>query len=104
MTPYATLMVKPLDGDLTIRQAYHALAKRHHPDKSLGKPVPKEWYAASAAYAVIKTEDARRRYADYTSKLAGVCQACSGSGVKGTRVGRSKVRICVMCEGEGRIR
>lgn len=102
MTPYAILLVRPTDDDATIRRAFHEQSKRHHPDKTPGQPAPKEWYAAVAAYSVIKTADSRARHDRYMQGLSGVCTACSGSGVRGTRSAGSKIRLCDRCAGEGR--
>ena len=103
MTPYATLMVRPADDDATIRRAFHALSKRHHPDKTPSQPAPKEWYAAVAAYSVIKSADGRAKHDRYMQGLSGVCAACRGSGVRGTRSAGGKLRLCDTCFGEGRV-
>jgi DnaJ-class molecular chaperone len=104
MTPYAILLVRPADTDETIRAAFHKLSVQHHPDKHPGQPVPREWYAAVAAYSVIKSQKLRAAYDRHMLGLSGLCCACRGSGVRGSRVGRSKVQPCQSCAGEGRTR
>ena len=103
MTPYAELMVRPLDGDLTIRQQFHVLSRTEHPDRdgSGGVPGPR-WYALTAAYGAIKTERLREALAARRSHLSGLCKPCRGLGVMGSRVGGSKVLLCAACKGEGR--
>lgn len=100
MTPFATLLVKPTDDDDVIRKAYHAIARRTHPDTN--EPST-EWYTATAAYTAIKTAKARETWAKRQELLAGECDGCKGFGVKGTRMFKGKIRLCDICRGEGRV-
>jgi DnaJ-class molecular chaperone len=104
MTPYAVLMVRPMDSDQTIRQQFHALAVHEHPDRpgAAGVPGP-NWYTISGAYALIKTDLLRSAWSKHQSVLSGLCAGCSGSGVKGTRTAGRKIRVCEACNGEGRV-
>lgn len=102
MTPYATLLVKPTDGDETIRKAYHVLAKQNHPDGAGWSGEPNAaWYATTAAYTAIKTFEARAAWKRQSDLLAGQCASCAGVGVLGTRMFKGKLRICMTCKGEG---
>ncbi len=105
MTPYAVLMVRPTDGDDTVRRAFHALARTSHPDslRNGGEPGA-EWHAAAAAYSAVKTAELRDRLDRYMRGLSGFCDACRGSGVRGTRAAGAKLRLCDRCGGEGRVR
>lgn len=103
LTPYAELLVRPLDDDLTIRQRFHELSRAQHPDRdgAAGRPGPR-WYALAAAYGAIKTQAARCVWEAMQGSLSGVCAACCGYGVQGSRIGGSKVRLCEACKGVGR--
>jgi hypothetical protein len=57
---YDTLGVSPRATEVEIRQAYRALARRHHPDARGGVPSP-EMAAINAAWHVLS--DAKRRAA-----------------------------------------
>lgn len=102
MTPYAILLVKPTDPDDVIRKAYHKHAETQHPDRNGGVPGP-QWKVTTDAYTAIKTEDARNNWALRLSLMAGVCENCDGSGVKGTRMFKGKIRLCEECKGVGRV-
>lgn len=102
MTPYAILLVKPNDPDEFIRKTYHVFARESHPDFHPLKAI--EWKRYTDAYTAIKTQEARDTLALKTSMLAGVCEDCNGSGVKGTRMFKGKIRYCETCKGEGRTR
>ena len=101
MTPYAVLLVRPQDTDLTIRQRYHALITDQHPDRAgaAGVPGPK-WFAYTTAYSAIKTQTARNQWFTLR-KLRRACPACKGYGVTGSRVAGSKLVVCVTCAGQG---
>jgi DnaJ-class molecular chaperone len=102
MTPYATLLVKPTDGDEVVRKAYHRIAETNHPDANGGAAGPL-WYSVTAAYTAIKTHDARAEWALRQSNLAGLCERCEGFGVTGTRMFKGKIKACDVCKGEGRL-
>lgn len=110
LTPYAVLLARPADSDETIRRLYHNIARYTHPDAIARFPEPgrskarEEWYRATEAYTAIKTEPVRRALELTTNRLSGVCTACRGFGVKGSRLGGAKVRICEACKGEGRVK
>ena len=100
MTPYATLMVRPADGDLRIRKAFHALAEGQHPDRNGAAGVlGPRWYEITAAYGLIKTKTLRAAWKAMQSLQARRCKSCDGYGVVGY-----KVRLCEKCDGEGRMR
>lgn len=101
MTPYATLLVKPTDTDEVIRKTYHAIAREEHPDLT-GMAVTERWQLTTAAYTAIKNADARFSWAKKQELLSGLCTTCEGSGVRGTRMFKSKIKLCSECEGEGR--
>jgi len=101
MTPYATLLVRPMDDDKIIRTSYHALIKGHHPDDN-GGTADDTWYTVTKAYSAIKTEEKRNVWAHQQKLLAGVCTACKGVGVQGTRMFKGKIRVCECCSGKGR--
>lgn len=107
MTPYAVLLVRPLDSDLTIKHAFHRLAETCHPDKFPAGQTPEQatlWYAIAKAYTLIKSVDLRQYWELHHSAFSGLCESCSGTGVRGGRVGRMKVRVCDNCAGEGRVK
>ena len=55
MTPYAVLLVRPLDEDYTVRHAFHQLSKQHHPDHPGANGAPGLlWYALVAAYQAVR--------------------------------------------------
>jgi len=104
MTPYAVLLVKPTDDDLTIRKRFHELSKAQHPDRfgAAGVPGPL-WYLISEAYGQVKTAEARRTWNEWQRKLARTCGDCEGSGVVWKRLGKDKsAKLCTTCNGEGR--
>lgn len=101
MTPYAILTVKPADADETIRKAYHAIAREEHPDKT-GLAVTERWQAATTAYAAVKTAAKREDWLKRQSLLSGFCADCAGSGVRGSRMFKGRVKLCAACEGAGR--
>lgn len=102
MTPYAVLLVKPTDTDELIRKTYHVQARKEHPD--LVKVEPSDnWYIATTAYTAVKTETKRAAWMEKQSLLSGFCDPCGGSGVRGTRMFKGKIKICEVCKGEGRI-
>ena len=105
MTPYAELLVRPLDEDAAIRAAFHALSREQHPDRDGAAGVPgARWYAITEAYRAVRTAELREAWAKKTATLSGLCASCRGLGVWGSRVGGSKVRVCASCAGEGRKR
>ena len=109
MTPYAVLLVKPTDDDLTIRKRFHEISKTQHPDRTLTvgeEPGPGPlWYALTDAYQQVKTPSARREWHSRQVKLARLCGACSGCGVTWKRVGHDKgAVVCAICGGEGRVK
>jgi len=105
MTPYAVLMVKPGATDEVVRAAYHVIAKRTHPDARSGKSLTEfvqmteDWYCATEAYSAIKTDEKRKALEQRQKLLSGLCSECRGYGVVGWRV-----RVCDVCDGEGRLR
>ena len=105
MTPYAVLLVRPTDDDLTIRKAFHRLAELHHPDKNNGAS-SQDWIAAVEAYSLVKTAQLRADLERRGAALSSVCKECGGFGVKSSSLlGRSgAVKSCIACHGEGRIR
>jgi DnaJ-class molecular chaperone len=100
VTPYAVLLAKPTDSDDAIRKLYHAIARTEHPDGSQTQP-SELWYSATAAYTAIKTAEKRAEVGRRQDLLAGRCAACEGTGVKGTRMFKGKIRFCSDCKGEG---
>jgi hypothetical protein len=105
LTPYAVLLVRPADGDDRIRKTYHRQAQLHHPDAQVAQEAAGSlWYVAAAAYNAIKTPALRADLERRTALLAGVCAACGGLGVAGSRVGGGKVRVCAVCGGAGVVR
>jgi len=105
VTPYAILLVRPLDTDATIRARFHLLSKDQHPDRwnAGGVPGP-NWYVLVGAYAAIKIQALRDVWISRQRGLSGLCKSCDGTGVVGSRVGGSKIRLCTACDGEGRRR
>ncbi len=103
LTPYAELLVSPSAGDKEIRQVFQALARTEHPDRdgADGEPGPR-WFAVAGAYARIKTEASRATWAAEMQLRSGVCEACGGFGVAGSRL--TRVRACGACGGVGRVR
>jgi DnaJ-class molecular chaperone len=102
LTPYAVLLVKAADGDDKIRQAYHKIAQKHHPDAREDKQPGPQWYEATDAYNAVKTEAARAEWEARLKLAAKVCAKCKGVGVEGSRFGGGKVRPCAACAGTGR--
>ena len=102
MTPWAELLLRPVDAtDEVVRRRFHELSRTEHPDALDGAPGPR-WFALVAAYQAIKTQTLRDALAKSTQALSALCSACSATGVVGTRIGGSKVRLCAACRGEGR--
>ena len=106
MTPFAVLLVKPTDDDLTIRKRFHELSKIQHPDRAGAGGMPGEnWHQLVTAYSLIKTEERRAAYRHAQARLAHLCPVCFGSGVTWKRVGKDKsASICTKCNGEGRVK
>jgi hypothetical protein len=108
MTPYAELLIRPIDAtDTAVRLQFHLLSRTCHPDlqRSVSEREAKlpRWYALVAAYVAINTQERRTQWQQSQALLAVVkCAECQGAGVTGTRVGRSKIAVCVKCKGEGR--
>jgi DnaJ-class molecular chaperone len=103
VTPYALLLVKPVDNDLVIRQRYHVLINTEHPDRNHGVPGTM-WFVLKAAYEAIKTEPRRAEWLRRQQLLAGVCPMCRGSGVTWRRLGPDRaVRACDGCGGGGKL-
>jgi hypothetical protein len=104
VTPYAVLLVRPVDDDAVIRRRYHALATGLHPDRQGGGGIPSEgWQAVKEAYEAVKTEVLRAEWARSRAALAGLCTGCGGLGVTWRRTGKDRgVRLCTACEGAGR--
>lgn len=104
MTPYAVLLVRPSDDDLTIRKRFHVLSRTEHPDRDGADGEPgARWYVLTAAYGAVKTLILRRAWEAGQKRLSGLCTACRGFGVSGSRVGHSAPHVCVACGGEGRV-
>jgi hypothetical protein len=59
---YRELEVDPSASAETIRAAYTALAKRHHPDLNPGRPAAERMQRLNDAYAVLGGEKRRRAY------------------------------------------
>ena len=104
MTPWAELLVRPSDDDLTIRKRFHILIADQHPDRDGADGEPgARWYDLTRAYSAIKTEDARTAWLATRAKLARLCQDCNSLGVKIRRLGKDKgISVCAICGGEGR--
>lgn len=60
MNLYALLQVEPKAETTTIRLAYHALARRHHPDHAGGSGT--QMASLNAAWAVLRDASARAAY------------------------------------------
>lgn len=105
MTPYAILLCRPSDADLTIRQRFHALSKAQHPDRAGGGGVPGPlWFVITTAYGLVKSSKAREAYAASLRGLSRLCPVCDGYGVRGSRAAGGRLRACDGCRGEGRVR
>lgn len=59
---YAALEVSPSSGAETIKQQYHALAKRWHPDHNTDVQAGERFQKISVAYNVLKDDDSRLLY------------------------------------------
>ena len=105
-TPYAFLLVKPSDDDLTIRKRFHELSKGQHPDRpGAGGVRGPLWQPLVDAYGQVKTVGNRTAWHRAQSQLARLCASCSGNGVTWKRVGRDKgAVVCSVCDGEGRVK
>ncbi len=102
MTPYALLLVRPTDTDLTIRQRFHVLSRQQHPDRDGGNGEPGAlWFQLTEAYSQIKTSGLRAVWARRQAVRARGCPACYGAGVAGTTSLGGRVRLCAECGGEG---
>ncbi|TWB25383.1 DnaJ C-terminal domain-containing protein [Nitrospirillum bahiense] len=63
MDPYALLGVARDADEKTIRSAYRALAKKHHPDLNPGKPEAEaKFKEIAAAYALLSDAEKRARF------------------------------------------
>ena len=102
-TPWAVLLVRPIDDDLAVRKAFHVISKTQHPDYTQdGRPGPL-WFAASEAYKALRTEALRTAWLAARTALAGICSTCSGLGVTWRRVGHDHgAKVCDRCCGTGR--
>ena len=59
---YTILEVSPEDGDETIKQQYHQLAKKWHPDRNTTEEAAEKFQKISVAYNVLKDSDNRLKY------------------------------------------
>jgi curved DNA-binding protein CbpA len=102
MTPYAVLLVRPGDTDETISARFRELSRGEHPDsRADGRPGPR-WYAITTAYGAVRTGPDREALGRAARLDARRCARCAGSGVLGSRAAGGKIRVCVVCLGEGR--
>lgn len=101
-THYEVLGIPPGTDSNALREAYIALALRHHPDRPGHQP---EVFAAiTEAYAVLK-DPARRKVYDATlAVLVKQCGRCGGSGQAYRMRGftRREELVCPACGGTGR--
>lgn len=98
MNPWKVLGVHRRSSDAEIRDAYYALARRHHPDQ--GGDAAK-FAEAAAAYALLETAALRRRWLN--SQPRHDCKACGGSGVvkKTKSLTTKSYSTCMPCGGSG---
>lgn len=59
---YETLEVSPDAGAETIKQQYHMLAKKWHPDRNEGEEAAARFQKISVAYNLLKDNDSRLKY------------------------------------------
>lgn len=112
MTHYEALGVSSSATDQEVRDAFHAIASRTHPDKWPKRMTPKaavklsaEWQAAQAAYNAIKTPKRRAAYDKEIALLAKPCLFCDGKSFTQTRTGfRVTNTECKACKGTGKVR
>lgn len=109
MTPWAELLLNPVGAtDDLVRAKFHELARGQHPDLRVagaaGCPGPR-WYALTAAYAAVKTAQARAAWERARDRAAQCCGACSGTGVAVKVLGPGRgVTVCQACRGNGTIK
>jgi DnaJ-class molecular chaperone len=106
MTPYAILMIRPVDTDDAIRARFHALARGCHPDVVLPdgdqERLTADWHRYADAYSLVKTAALRAAWERSEALLAGRCWPCRGVGVVGGAL--KAATVCPACRGEGRVR
>ena len=103
LTPWAVLLVRPVDNDLAVRKAFHAISKMQHPDHTQDRRPGPLWFAASEAYKALRTEALRTAWLTARATLAGICSTCSGLGVTWRRIGKDRgAKVCERCGGTGR--
>ena len=103
LTPWAILLVRPIDDDLAVRKAFHVISKIQHPDHTKDRRPGPLWFVASEAYEALRTEALRTAWAAARTTLAGVCSACDGLGVTWRRIGKDRsTKVCERCNGTGR--
>jgi hypothetical protein len=104
LTPWAELLVRPVDGDDVVRRAWHAIARVEHADATADRRPGPRWQAAKAAYEAVEDEAARMRWAAALAHQAGLCAVCVGFGVTWRRVGKDRgAKVCAACGGEGKV-
>jgi hypothetical protein len=103
LTPWAVLLVRPVDDDPAVRKVFHAISRTQHPDHTQDRRPGPLWFAASEAYKALRTEALRTAWLTARSALAGICSTCSGLGVTWRRVGHDHgAKVCDRCCGTGR--
>lgn len=67
---YQVLKVSPHASDEAVRQAYHALAQRWHPDRNAPHDVQAQhmFLLTQRAYTMLRTKPQRRAYSRYLLK------------------------------------
>ncbi len=102
-TPWAVLLVHPVDDDLVVRKAFHVISKTQHPDHTQDHRPGPLWFAASEAYKALRTEALRTAWVVARATLAGICSTCGGLGVTWRRIGKDRgAKVCERCGGAGR--
>jgi DnaJ-class molecular chaperone len=68
-TCYHILNVSPRATDEEVRRAYHALARRYHPDRNPGqKKAQQAFIRVNRAYSMVRTKPQRDAYNRYLLK------------------------------------
>lgn len=104
-TFYDILGIPPGSTAKDIQAAYHAHARRLHPDNPTHKDALGEFSVMTNVYAVLKKSKERDNY-DNTLRLTGRlnCPDCDGKGTR--RMFKMKGMVnksCEKCKGKGRI-
>merc|ERR1712232_832668 len=66
---YGILGLTPLASSSDIKQAYHQLAREHHPDKNDSTRASAQFHKVKLAYAILSDEKRKTRYDNEMARI-----------------------------------